>query len=839
MLISLIFALIPENFRTFDNQFSHHRNYSAHVIGVDCQDTIRVHYLKFAKKQTIVIDLSVNQQYLHVQLKSFNEDFRYQHKLDNLPESKFQHIGCHYYNKQIHVHVRNNVLILPNVNIPLNSIIYQDSTIDYQYSNTFADSTEVIKDRSIGLTLEANLQAVYGLPEHTANLNLLDYFKLNKTGHDEFIRIFNMDVYQYELNTGMSIYGNIPFFMSKLQSRVNKWFAILWNNPSDTWVKISSNNIFILSESSVFDLFLFTGTPYQILDDYTALTGRPQLPQLWSIGYHHCRYSFKDQMDITAVNNKFTELNIPVDVLWLDIDYTDKYKFFTWNYELYPNPQELMALLKANDRYLVTIIDPQIMKDDSFDVYRHGLEQDLFVKTNNSKVFYGQGWSEKTQAVWIDFMNSKARDYWASMYNYDKFDSSPNTYTWNDMNEPSIFKAVELTLNKNSLHKLTLGNSDTIVEHRQIHNVYGMIEHKSTAIGQVQRDLKSKRPFVLSRAFYAGTQQFGPIWTGDNQASNEHMVGSIKMLLGLNIAGLGFAGADTGGFFFDPSPDLLARWYQLAAFTPFFRAHSADTTARREPWLFDEEYTKSINHSITTRYRLLPYIYTQFAHASAYGKPIMIPIFFEFDEGYNIEDQYLFGDSILVKGMNENTTSADVYFPKDSWYSFYDDSTYTGGIKTVSKSIQELPVFLRGGRVIPMFMDVKGSSTAMHKDPLKLLILLKNGYAKGQIYLDDFSTFDYVEGEHLYKEFVFENGTLRIINKNIQFKQYLNEFKRGTTEKYSATTEIKEIEVRGNVEVNAISIGGKKVKFKEVGKQKIILTVNLKLADNWKIQFHK
>ena len=839
MLISLVLALVPENFRTFDNQFSHHRNYSAQVTGVECKDAIHVHYSKYNKKQTVLINLSLNQQILHVQLKSLNEDFRFQHEFTKLPETKFLHSGCHYYNKHIHVYVRNNVLVLPNVKIPLKSIIYQDSTLDHQYSNTFAGYTEVIKDRSIGFTMEADLQAVYGLPEHTANLNLLEFFKLKKTGHDEFIRLFNMDVFQYELNSGMSIYGNIPFFMSKIKSKANKWFGVLWNNPSDTWIKMSPKHIFMLSESSVFDLYLFAGTPYKILNDYTSVTGKPQLPQLWSLGYHHCRYSFLDQKDITAVHNKFTELSIPLDVLWLDIDYTDKFKFFTWNYELYPNPQELMALFSEHGRYLVTIIDPQIMRDDSFDVYKHGLAQDLFVKTNDSQVFYGDGWSEKTQAVWIDFMNKKAREYWTSMYNYDKFDSSPNTYTWNDMNEPSIFNAVELTLNKNSLHRLTLGNTEKVVEHRQIHNVYGMIEHKSTAIGQVQRDTRSKRPFVLSRAFYAGTQQFGPIWTGDNQATNGHMIGSIKMLLGLNIAGLGFAGADVGGFFGSPSPDLLSRWYQLGAFTPFFRAHSINVTARREPWLYEDKYMKSMNHSITTRYKLLPYIYTQFAHASASGKPIMIPLFFEFDEGYNIEDQFLFGDSILVKGMNENTTSTNVYFPKDTWYSFYDDTTYKAGIKPISKSIQELPVFLRGGHIIPMFLNAKESTTHMHKDPLKLLILLKNGYAKGQIYLDDFSTFDYVEGQHLYKEFVFKNRELSIRKKDIQFKQYLNEFKRGRTEKYTPSTSIREIEIRGSVGVKKITIGKKSIPFKRVGKQTITFKVDLKVTENWKIQFHK
>ena len=837
LLLSLFFSVIYENFRTFDNQFGQFRDYKAIVQNVKCGEDITVTYSKYGKSQAVTIALSLSDGFIRVKLSTQEEDFRYAHKFHHVKESKFTHVNCHYFAKDTHVYVANDAVYFPQGHLPLDKIIYQDKQLNHSYSNSFRGFKEEIKDRAVGFTFNSNFNGIYGLPEHTSHFNLLEYFKHNRTGHNEFLRMFNMDVFKYSLNSSMSVYGNIPFLMAKLKSEssqfsmTNQWMGMLWNNPSDTWVKMSPKHVFMLSESSVFDLYLFQEKPYTMLKHYTDLTGRPQMPQLFSIGYNHCRYSFLDQKDVMEVNKNFTKYQIPLDTLWLDIDHTDSMKFFTWNRELYPDPLGMLDTMAKDNRKMVTIIDPQVKNDKSFPIYQEGLDYDLFVKYNNS-VFYGTGWANDSKSVWFDYLNMDARKYWESRYSYDNYMSRPNLYTWNDMNEPSIFESIELTLPKNAMHQY----KGREVEHRQVHNVYGLLEHESTAIGQMLRDEKSKRPFVLSRSFYAGTQQFGPIWTGDNAGNNGHYLNSIRMLLQLNIAGLPFAGADVGGFFDDPSGDLLSRWYQLGALQPFYRAHSHNETERREPWLFEEKYMSSMNHSISMRYHLLPYIYTQFAHASATGKPIMTPLFFEYDFGYNIEDEYLFGDAIWVKGMPENTTKVEIELPEDKWYDYYTNKIYSGGVYNYENTIERLPMLLRGGHIIPMFNQISMTSQEMHDNGLLLLILVKNGMAKGQLYLDDFETFDYTEGEFVYKTINYSNKKLSWGTGEIKFKQTLKKYTRGKLETYKCGNKVEMVEMRGMDKVKKILVDGKSIDFDQ-SKEVLKFKVDLKIDEEWTIKF--
>jgi alpha 1,3-glucosidase len=238
---------------------------------------------------------------------------------------------------------------------------------------------------------------------------------------------------------------------------------------------------------------------------------------------------------------------------------------------------------------------------------------------------------------------------------------SPTLYTWNDMNEPSVFSGPEVTMPKDLLH-----HDDW--EHRDVHNVYGSLLHRSTYEGHLLRSDGTDRPFVLSRAFFAGTQRYGPIWTGDNMAEWEHLRASIPMLLSIGIAGIPFCGADVGGFFGNPSPELLTRWYQLGAYQPFFRAHAHIDTKRREPWLFGDPYTGIIRDAIRARYRILPYLYTLNLEAHVSGWPVMRPMMYEFpgdEHVLRMDDQYMLGDGLLIKPVGyEGLASVDVYLPK-------------------------------------------------------------------------------------------------------------------------------------------------------------------------------
>ena len=267
-------------------------------------------------------------------------------------------------------------------------------------------------------------------------------------------------------------------------------------------------------------------------------------------------------------------------------------------------------------------------------------------------------------SYWIDYTNPEARQYWADQFAYDKYKgSTSDLYTWNDMNEPSVFSGPEITMPKDLLHH---GG----VEHRDVHNAYGMLLHRSTYEGHLKRSQNQDRPFILSRAFFVGTQRYGCIWTGDNTGEWPHLKATVPMLLSIGLSGITNAGADVGGFFLNPDGELMVRWYQVGSLQPFFRAHAHIETKRREPWLFGEPFTSLMKQAVERRYRLLPYIYSLFAESSRTGNPIMRSMMQEFpkdEKTYGMDDQYMFGPSILVKPVVEAGQSyCDTYLPKQS-----------------------------------------------------------------------------------------------------------------------------------------------------------------------------
>ncbi|OLL26343.1 Neutral alpha-glucosidase AB, partial [Neolecta irregularis DAH-3] len=396
-----------------------------------------------------------------------------------------------------------------------------------------------------------------------------------------------------------------------------------------------------------------------IYNQLGELTGYTALPRSFAIAYHQCRWNYNDEDDVKQVNDNFDKFDIPYDVIWLDIEHTDDKKYFTWDTKNFLAPKKMLAELDQAKRKLVTIVDPHIKRDSTYYVYEEFLKADLFVKNRDGLDF--SGWCWPGHSLWIDFFNPKAHEAWKSMFTFENYEGSEeNLFIWNDMNEPSVFDGPEITMFKDSLHYNGW-------EHRDLHNLYGMLFHNSTASGVSHRTLKQLRPFVLSRSFYAGSQRVGAIWTGDNTAHWSHLEIATPMLLSNGIAGMAFSGADVGGFFGDPQADLIVRWYQAGAFYPFFRAHAHLDTHRREPWMLGEPYIGLIRNAIRLRYQLLPMWYTAFHDASVCGMPIMRPQFVIFPddtEGFDIDTQFYVGDSgLLVRPVTaEGATNADVYF---------------------------------------------------------------------------------------------------------------------------------------------------------------------------------
>ncbi|KAG0377053.1 hypothetical protein BGX24_006795 [Mortierella sp. AD032] len=634
---------------------------------------------------------------------------------------------------------------------------------------------------SFGMDISfSGINHVYGIPEHASSLSL-KATRGPDAPYSEPYRLYNLDVFEYEGDNPMALYGSVPFMLGHSK---NSTAAVFWMNAAETWIDVEKSpedktggilswikskktvqpavtKTHWISEAGVLDLFVFLGPTHRdIFRQYSSLVGTTALPQAFSIAYHQCRWNYNNQQDVAEVDAGFDKHDIPYDVLWLDIEHTNGKRYFTWDEAKFPNPTEMQESLDSKGRKMVTIIDPHIKKDGDYHVSKEGAELDVYIKNKDGSSDF-DGWCWPGSSQWIDFYNPKARDWWASQFSYDKYiGSTKSLFTWNDMNEPSVFSGPEITIPKDVIH---YGN----VEHRNVHNLYGTMFHSATAQGLTHRNETNQRPFVLSRAFFAGTQRFGAIWTGDNVASWEHLELASPMLLTIGLSGIPFSGADVGGFFGNPDAELLTRWYQAGIYYPFFRAHAHLDSKRREPWLFGEPYTTQIREAIRTRYTLLPFWYTLFQEASVEGTPIIRPMFTVFPEDeavFGMDDQYMVGDAILVKPVvKSEVVRSSVYFAgKEKWFDIKDYSVEQGpGFKDIDSPADKIPVYQRGGTIVPKRERPRRSSKAMENDPFTLVIALdSNGEASGRLYLDDGESFNYEKGDYILREFKVSKGVL-------------------------------------------------------------------------------
>jgi alpha 1,3-glucosidase len=620
---------------------------------------------------------------------------------------------------------------------------------------------------SIGLDITFNdFQHVYGIPQHA------DSFALRSTVGTDPYRLYNLDVFEYEVNNPMALYGSIPYMIAHNQ---NFSIGILWLNAAETWVDVSSNfadksmfrkfahfltqsneipqmNTHWFSESGLIDIYIMLGpTPDDLYRQYGKLTGTTPLPALFSIAYHQCRWNYNDEDDVKNVNNGFEEHQLPMDVMWLDIEHTENKRYFTWDPVKFPHPEEMMENLSKYGRKLVTIVDPHIKIDAGYHIYTEAKELDLFVKDKTGNAI--DGWCWPGSSSWPDFSEKRVQEWWADKFLIENYKGTTmDTYTWNDMNEPSMFNGPEVTFHKDAVHLNGF-------EHRNLHNQYGQYQHMSTFMGHLKRGDNKSRPFILTRSTFAGSQRYGAVWTGDNAAEWSHLKISIPMCLSFSVTGMSFCGADIGGFFKNPDAELMVRWYQAAAYQPFFRSHAHIDTKRREPWLFDENSLNLIRDALHSRYSLLYYWYTQFYINEKTGKPPMRPLWSEFPADTNtfdVDDQHMLGPSLMIKPITDpGVTSVTVIFPgqNEIWYDVKAMRSFEGGsVKTFTDiNLASVPVFQRGGSIIPYKFRLRRASKQMANDPFTLLIALDNKEsATGELYFDDSISYGYRNN----KEFV-------------------------------------------------------------------------------------
>lgn len=617
-------------------------------------------------------------------------------------------------------------------------------------------------------------KTVHGIPERTMSLALSDTIGPEGKTSDPY-RLYNLDVPYYEMAMRMGLYGCVPLLMGRDGESTA---AMFWHNTSETYVDVASETndngktAHWYSESGRLDVLLLPGpTIRDVFRQYMWLTGAPTMPQHFALGYHQCRYSYMNDEDARNVNAGFGKHDIPYDVLWLDIHHTDGKRYFTWDKERFPDPSGLQQHLMSFGRKLVTIIDPHIKADRAYSIHKDASKGKLYVTEPNSegKAYIGKCWPG--DASYLDFTNAKTREFWASRFDAKHYPHFTDAlHVWNDMNEPSVFGGPEGTMAKHILH---VGD----VEHRHVHNVYGHDMVNATHAGLLAARNESERPFVLTRSFFAGSQRYSAVWTGDNVADWAHLAATVPMMLALQLCGIVNSGADVGGFGGNPDGELFARWYQVGAFQPFFRGHSCTGTNRREPWNFAEPYTSVVARAIRERYRLLPLWYTLFA-AVVRGKqsgfedrmvaPPMRPVWWEFPGAKDDDVGWMVGDCLLVAPvLRKGVTDHSIELPEGAiWYDLFDENRPGVAMPrvqqlTLQASLERMFIMQRGGTIVPRLDKPRRSSSEMRADAYTLSVALdETSGAKGRLYIDDGRSYRFLGGEFLLIEFVYEDDVL-------------------------------------------------------------------------------
>ena len=568
----------------------------------------------------------------------------------------------------------------------------------------------------------ANQEIFLGLGEKTGGLN--------RAGNS--FTLWNSDNPGYTGNTD-PLYQSIAFYYGAHNGHT---YGILLDHSQKSKFNFGAAQDFTSLEVNN-DHLVFFFIPgdnlTEIASKYRQLTGCTPLPPKWSLGYHQSRWSYRSKEQIEHVVEGFKTHKLPLDAVHFDIHYMDQNRAFTFDTIRYGNPKMLIQSLQKKGIHPVCIIDPGIQVNSDYSVHESGLKNNVFVKYPSGRLYEASVWPGLCH--FPDFSNPSARTWWGDQMKY--YTSMGLDGFWNDMNEPAAWgKDVPeyLVMNREGL-------TGSMVDCR---NAYGSLMALSTRFAAEQQ--LQKRVFNLTRAGMTGIQRYSAVWTGDNVASDEHLMLSIKLLTSLSISGVDFVGADIGGFIGNASPQLFTRWMTVGAFTPFFRGHKMSDEAMAEPWLYGEKHTDVIRHYMNLRYRLLPYLYSSLRDSLT---PIMRPMIFEntwFNQemiGGRFEHQYYFGKSFLVVPVDSKTEVAEVLFPEinASWYSLAHDEIYHSGHSILVKApLHQLPVFVKEGSVIPENAAQQIVNTESNSDTINIHIYATihegNSYF-GNLFFDD------------------------------------------------------------------------------------------------------
>jgi len=511
------------------------------------------------------------------------------------------------------------------------------------------------------------------------------------------LRGYKINIWNHDANGSYGpgddpLYINIPLLMDVHH---DNGYMIFFNNPAKGEMDICSEFKNIIKTEFIggeLNYYVTFGTMKDMISQMTDIVGKPLLPPKWALGYHQSRYSYNSQKELEELYDKFQELGLPLSAIYLDIDYMDGYRIFTVDKKNFPNLRATGERMSKNGTKLVAILDPGVKWDKDFKIYREGIENGYFIKDSEGNIIKGPVWPGNS--AFPDFSNDEVRKWWASKYIF--FKENGITGVWHDMNEPAIF----VFWGDNSLPLSAVQYEGF---HFLVHNKYGL-QMAAAGYNGLLNITGGQRPFILSRSGWAGIQKYAFVWTGDTESSWKELKQTIPTILNLGLSGIPFSSVDIGGFSGNPSEELFIRWFELSSLFPLFRNHSAKGTRRREPWTFSENALNIIKKYLNLRYMLIPYLFSVGYESHSKGFPFIRPVCMEYPDICS-DDVFLIGNSlfampVLKRGLRKVRGT----LPPGRWYYFWDDTICEGNID-INVNIEDIPLFVKEGSIIPMERD--------------------------------------------------------------------------------------------------------------------------------------
>lgn len=584
------------------------------------------------------------------------------------------------------------------------------------------------------------------------------------------VTTWNVDNYKYD-NDKIPMYISIPFYMGIFKDKV---YGMYYDNSYKGTFNFGASNTRF--SSVTFDggdmdyFFMYDESIPKVIEHYTSLTGRMPLPPKWSIGYHQSRNSYYPESQVMYIANTFRNKKIPLDCIVLDADYLVEYEPFRINTKRFPDMKGMAGRLADMGIELTASVNPGIKIDSTYDAYHDGLKKDVFLRYTDNVLYKADIWPNMN--YYPDFTKPKSRQWWADQMKVYQ-DVGINGY-WNDMNEPAIGGQ---SMPDNVVFDYD-GRKSTPLES---HNLYGFQMARSS-FESFQKYGGNNRPFVMTRSGFAGIQRYATVWSGDNQAKDEHILLGVLLNNQMGLSGIPFVGPDLGGYIGEATKEMYTRWVEVGVFSPYLRNHRGQYQMANEPWAYGEEAEAISKTYIEFRYQMMPYLYSKFYETSKTGIPIArsLCLDYPFDSNVyslNYQYQFIFGDALLISPLTSKEKSKTIYFPKGQWYNIFTDEKIEGGQELLKDfPLYNLPLYVKESAIIPLQSITQ---SAKEKPSDVLFVHVYNGKQNNDFvyYEDDGKTLDYQKNNFYKRTIQFDPA-----NKMLKFSKaegnYVSHFKK-------------------------------------------------------------